>query len=185
MTFDAAGLEVSPIRENDRYGGIRAAMQAHLAEARIHVQIDIGFGDVVMPPATCLNFPTLLADMPVPNVLAYPTETIVAGALAADAAEVFAFKLGVAARPRALDRTRECKARYTSTVPPVTRANMTVRRFGSNAEADRHDAAYWRGIAPHERVLFAWRLSVEQWELLGRKPDEPGLCRSVARLLRG
>ena len=83
MTFDAAGLEVSPIRENDRYGGIRAAMQAHLAEARIHVQIDIGFGDVVTPPATGLNFPTLLADMPVPNVLAYPTETIVAEKLEA------------------------------------------------------------------------------------------------------
>ena len=83
MTFDAAGLEVSPIRENDRYGGIRVAMQAHLAEARIHVQIDIGFGDVVTPPATGLNFPTLLADMPVPNVLAYPTETIVAEKLEA------------------------------------------------------------------------------------------------------
>lgn len=83
VTFDAAGLEVYPIREDDRYGGIRAAMQAHLAEARIHVQIDIGFGDVVTPPATSLDFPTLLPDMPAPNVLAYPTETIIAEKLEA------------------------------------------------------------------------------------------------------
>jgi hypothetical protein len=53
-------------------------MQAHLAEARIHVQIDIGFGDAITPAALDLEFPTLLANMSAPNVLAYPTETIVA-----------------------------------------------------------------------------------------------------------
>jgi hypothetical protein len=53
-------------------------MQAHLAEARIHIQIDVGFGDAITPAATNMEFPTLLPDMPAPNVLAYPTETIVA-----------------------------------------------------------------------------------------------------------
>lgn len=78
VLFDVGTLEVHLIRENDRYGGLRAVMQARLAEARIHVQIDVGFGDAITPPATDLEFPTLLADMPSPNVLAYPTETIVA-----------------------------------------------------------------------------------------------------------
>lgn len=78
LVFDLASLEVHPIREDNRYGGIRAAMQAHLAQARIHVQIDIGFGDTITPAATDLEFPTLLGDTPSPNVLAYPTETIVA-----------------------------------------------------------------------------------------------------------
>jgi hypothetical protein len=57
---------------------LRAVMQARLAEARIHIQVDVGFGDAITPGATNLDFPTLLADMPAPNVLAYPTETIVA-----------------------------------------------------------------------------------------------------------
>jgi hypothetical protein len=78
VSFDVGTLHVSPIREDNRYGGIRATMQAHLAEARIHVQIDIGFGDAVTPAALDLDFPTLLVNMPSPNVLAYPTETIVA-----------------------------------------------------------------------------------------------------------
>lgn len=78
VSFDVGTLQVNPIREDNRYGGIRATMQAHLAEARIHVQIDIGFGDAVTPAALDLDFPTLLANMPSPNVLAYPTETIVA-----------------------------------------------------------------------------------------------------------
>lgn len=78
VSFDVGTLNVSPIREDNRYGGIRATIQAHLAEARIHVQIDIGFGDAVTPAALNLDFPTLLVNMPSPNVLAYPTETIVA-----------------------------------------------------------------------------------------------------------
>jgi predicted nucleotidyltransferase component of viral defense system len=78
LVFDVDGLEVHAIREDNAYGGIRAVMQARLAEARIHVQIDVGFGDAITPAATDLQFPTLLADMPSPNVLAYPTETIVA-----------------------------------------------------------------------------------------------------------
>ena len=76
--FEVDVLEVHAIREENAYGGIRAVMQARLAEARIHVQIDVGFGDAITPAATDLKFPTLLADMPSPNVLAYPTETIVA-----------------------------------------------------------------------------------------------------------
>ena len=78
VSFDLSTLQVQPIREDDRYGGIRAIMQAHLAGARIHVQIDIGFGDAITPAALDLDFPTLLVNMPSPNVLAYPTETIVA-----------------------------------------------------------------------------------------------------------
>jgi hypothetical protein len=64
-----------------------------------------------------------------------------------------------------------------------TRPGVTVRRFASNAEADRHDAEFWRQMRPDDRVRLAWRLSVEQWQLLGRMPDEPGLCR--ARVHRG
>jgi hypothetical protein len=78
LVFDVGTLEVHPIREDNRYGGLRAVIQARLAEARIHVQIDVGFGDAITPAATELDFPTLLGDMPSPNVLAYPTETIVA-----------------------------------------------------------------------------------------------------------
>ena len=51
VSFDVGTLQVNPIREENRYGGIRATMQAHLAEARIHVQIDIG-GSIVTAAIT-------------------------------------------------------------------------------------------------------------------------------------
>ena len=66
----------------------------------------------------------------------------------------------------------------------LRRKVMTTRRFDSNADADRHDAEYWRRVAPAERVLQAWRLSLEQWRLSGRAADDPGLCRSVASVRR-
>jgi hypothetical protein len=61
---------------------------------------------------------------------------------------------------------------------------ITVRRFESAAEADRHDLEFWMQMSDAERVLHAWRLSREQWRLRGESVDEPGLCRSVARVHR-
>lgn len=78
LVFNVGTRQVHAIREDNRYGGLRAVMQARLADARIQVQIDVGFGDAITPAASNLEFPTLLDDMPSPNVLAYPNETIVA-----------------------------------------------------------------------------------------------------------
>jgi hypothetical protein len=64
------------------------------------------------------------------------------------------------------------------------RETLTVRRFASSAEADRHDLEFWRSIPDAERILQVWRLSREQWRL-ANLPDESGLCRSVAGLRRG
>jgi hypothetical protein len=63
-------------------------------------------------------------------------------------------------------------------------ARISIRRYASAAEADRDDLRYWLEIPEAERVLHAWRLSVEQWRLRGELPNEPGLCRTVARILR-
>jgi Arc/MetJ-type ribon-helix-helix transcriptional regulator len=63
-------------------------------------------------------------------------------------------------------------------------ARISVRRYASASEADRDELRYWLQIPEAERVLEAWRLSVEQWRLRGEPPHEPGLCRSVARVHR-
>jgi hypothetical protein len=61
---------------------------------------------------------------------------------------------------------------------------ITVRRYASAIEADRADLAYWAELSDAERVHQVWRLSRELWELRGERVDEPGLCRSVARVRR-
>jgi hypothetical protein len=64
------------------------------------------------------------------------------------------------------------------------RSRVTVRRFESAAEADRHDLEYWLQMPDSERVLHAWRLSLELAQLRGDPPYEPGLHRSVTRVYR-
>jgi hypothetical protein len=78
IVFDPATLKVEPIREADKYQGVQLSLKGQLAKAIAHVQVDIGFGDHVYPPPTRQNFPSLLPDMPAPNILMYPPETVVA-----------------------------------------------------------------------------------------------------------
>ena len=77
LALDAATLTAEPIRDNAEYNGLRLRLQAMLGVARIPMQIDIGFGNAVEPPATEADYPTLL-DMPAPRVRAYPREAVVA-----------------------------------------------------------------------------------------------------------
>ena len=81
---DADGLEMPAatvrggvIREDRRYEGVRIHQLAMLGRARIPLQIDIGFGDAVIPPPLEMTYPTLL-DLPAPRLRAYQRETVVA-----------------------------------------------------------------------------------------------------------
>lgn len=78
LVFDPSTLRVQPIRKDNRHGGLRATLTAHLAGAQIPVQIDVGFGDEVTPAATYLELSTLLDGMQAATVLAYQMETVVA-----------------------------------------------------------------------------------------------------------
>ena len=80
--FDAQQITVSDIREDQVYQGKRVKIPSRLGTARINVQVDIGFGDAVIPPPETVDYPTLL-DMPAPRVRAYPREAAVAEKLQA------------------------------------------------------------------------------------------------------
>jgi len=77
VVFDVASLTVGPIREDQQYGGVRATLNATVTNARVHLQVDVGFGDVITPAAELVEFPALL-DFPAPKLRAYPRETVVA-----------------------------------------------------------------------------------------------------------
>jgi predicted nucleotidyltransferase component of viral defense system len=68
------GEALSPIAD---YPGVRFKFQGRLGQARIPMQVDIGFGDVLIPEAKQIVFPTLL-DMDAPSIRCYSMETIIA-----------------------------------------------------------------------------------------------------------
>ena len=70
LYFDPAAVNARHIREDNIYGGLRVNLVATLGKARVPLQIDIGYGDAVIPPPTEIAFPVLL-DFPVPHLRAY------------------------------------------------------------------------------------------------------------------
>ncbi len=77
LAFDSSSVRGQPIREASRYDGIRIKLLARLGNARIPLQVDIGFGDAIQPPPADIDYPTLL-DFPAPRVKGYLRETVVA-----------------------------------------------------------------------------------------------------------
>ena len=82
VAFNRASIEVSRIKEDADYEGVRVQFRATLARARILMQLDIGFGDVITPGPTDIEYPSLL-DFPAPVLQAHPRETVVAEKLEA------------------------------------------------------------------------------------------------------
>ena len=74
LIFLPASVRAERIKEEQDYEGVRILLRALLQNARIDLQIDIGFGDCVSPTATMAEFPPLL-DAPAPRMRVYPKET--------------------------------------------------------------------------------------------------------------
>ena len=82
ILFLEGSLMVTPIREDQAYGGMRVTVTALLHHARIPLQVDVGYGDAVTPGPETVDYPTLL-DIPAPRLRAYPRYTMVAEKLEA------------------------------------------------------------------------------------------------------
>lgn len=77
LTFDLDSLRAEPITEEADYQGVRVRAFAELSGARVRLQIDIGFGDPVVPAPARLPYPVLL-DFPAPELLCYSRESTIA-----------------------------------------------------------------------------------------------------------
>ncbi len=71
LEFLTETVRANLIREETAYGGIRVHVEARLANVRINVQSDIGFGDAVTPEPRLIDFP-------IPRLRSYPIYTVVA-----------------------------------------------------------------------------------------------------------
>ncbi len=66
-----------PIRAEMEYGGFRINLDCRLYSAKMSLQIDIGFGDIVVPSPEKVNYPIML-DFDVPVLKAYTRYSVVA-----------------------------------------------------------------------------------------------------------
>ncbi len=66
----------------------------------------------------------------------------------------------------------------------MDRPNVTVRKGRLGETDESWEARLREAVCPDDRFAEAWRLSEEIWLLKGWDPDESGLSRSVARVVR-
>jgi predicted nucleotidyltransferase component of viral defense system len=83
MVFQPDSVKGAEIRKEANYSGIRLTLMGLLDSARCPVQIDVGFGDAVVPGPEDARYPIILPGMPEPQLRVYPRYTVVAEKLEA------------------------------------------------------------------------------------------------------
>lgn len=66
IIFDPASVRGRTIVEQADYPGVRVRWVALLGTARVTLQLDVGFGDLIVPGPMELDYPTVLAGFPPP-----------------------------------------------------------------------------------------------------------------------
>lgn len=78
VTFYTETLRTEDIAVEKKYPGIRLTLSASIDTIRQDVSMDIGFGDVITPCPSELDYPNLIDGFPATNILAYSLETVIA-----------------------------------------------------------------------------------------------------------
>ena len=77
MAYDPETVAGVAIKEDADYSGVRVTFLGTLQAARVPMQVDVGFADVVTPGPVPTVYPTIL-EYPAPALAGYPRETVVA-----------------------------------------------------------------------------------------------------------
>jgi len=77
MQFNAEAATAARIVEGAGYEGVRVRLRGNLGNARVSLQIDIGFGDPIVPAPARIAYPVLL-DFPAPELNGYTMESTIA-----------------------------------------------------------------------------------------------------------
>ena len=77
LVFDSTSVQGEQIAEEAEYDGVRVRFQGNLGTARVSMQIDVGFGDAVVPGPVTTDYPTIL-DLPTPRIRGYTRESVIA-----------------------------------------------------------------------------------------------------------
>jgi Nucleotidyl transferase AbiEii toxin, Type IV TA system len=154
VRYETGTMRIAPIREDNVYGGLRLTIPAFVGNARLPVQVDIGFGDAITPAPETVTYPTLLDDLAAPSLRAYPVYTVIAEKLHAmvvlgmnNSRMKDFFDLAVIARTSELDggtlvdAMRATFARRNTPLPTSTPASLTGE-FSSNPIKSRQ----WRAF---------------------------------------
>lgn len=77
LAFHGETVAAARIAEIAEYGGVRVRFRGNLGNAKLSLQVDIGFGDVIIPRPQRIEYPALL-EFPAPALRGYTMESTIA-----------------------------------------------------------------------------------------------------------
>ena len=77
LAFSRDSVKGEEIRGGQEYDGVRLRLEARLGQARIRLQVDVGFGDAVVPAPELIEVPSL-DGLPAARLRAYPRDAVIA-----------------------------------------------------------------------------------------------------------
>lgn len=83
VVFDANSIQVSEIRKEANYAGLRVTLLGKIDGALCPVQVDVGYGDAVTPAPELADYPVFFEEFGQPRLRVYPRYTVVAEKLEA------------------------------------------------------------------------------------------------------
>lgn len=77
VVFDKTTIRGEAIRKDAEYQRVRVLLKGTLGKIRLHIQIDFGFGDAIVPAPIEVDLPQIL-DLGSPHLLGYTPESTIA-----------------------------------------------------------------------------------------------------------
>jgi hypothetical protein len=159
LIFDSDAITADPIRDGSEYDGLRIKVRARLGGSHIPIQVDVGFGNAIVPGPEEKEFRTILGDPP-PRILAYPPESVVAEKMHAmvtlgerNSRYKDFYDLHAIARGFAFERStlvRAARATFEHRATPITAgtpAALTGPFYSSESRAQQ-----WRAYVTRNRL---------------------------------
>ena len=178
LVFETDTITADPIRDGSEYEGLRIRIRARLGESHMQLQVDVGFGNAIVPGPEEKEYRTILGDPP-PRILAYPPESVVAEKMHAmvilgerNSRYKDFYDLHAIARGFPFDRSTLVRAaratfeRRATPIPAETPAALAGRFYSSEARAQQ------------------WRAYVTRNQLDGVPPDFELVGDFIIRFLR-
>lgn len=76
IRYDTDSIKIERIKKDANYQALRVHIKSYLGNARENIQIDIGFGDIIIPKPMYSDYPVLL-DSSVPRIKVSSVESII------------------------------------------------------------------------------------------------------------
>jgi predicted nucleotidyltransferase component of viral defense system len=77
INYETTSIKLTEMQVNGEYHGVRVLFTAKMHSAKIPMQLDIGFSDLIFPEPLVIAYPTIL-DFPAPKLKGYTPESVIA-----------------------------------------------------------------------------------------------------------